>query len=69
MIRTLIYNLKLLLYSNNIHVFILLDNNHGGVDRSLYVHETCATDTDNIKKVFEDVKVTVLKNVLTDILY
>ena len=52
-----------------IDVCILLDNNHGGVDRSLYVHETCATDTDNIKKVFEDVKVTVLKNVLTDILY
>jgi len=45
------------------------DNNRGGVERSLYIHETCATDTDNIKKVFEDVKVTVLKNVLSDILY
>ena len=50
-------------------ISILTDNNRGGVERSLYIHETCATDTDNIKKVFEDVKVTVLKNVLSDILY
>ena len=52
-----------------IYIFTLSDNNRGGVERSLYIHETCATDTDNIKKVFEDVKVTVLKNVLSDILY
>ena len=40
-------------------ISILTDNNRGGVERSLYIHETCATDTDNMKKVFEDVKVTV----------
>ena len=46
-------------------ISILTDNNRGGVERSLYIHETCATDTDNtrrtIKEVFEDVKATVLK--------
>ena len=42
-------------------ISILTDNNRGGVERSLYIHETCATDTDNIKKVLEGVKVTVPK--------
>lgn len=40
------------------------DNNTGGVDRSLYIHETCATDTDNIKKVFEDVKDIIFNKII-----
>lgn len=28
--------------------------------KSLYLHHTCATDTDNIRKVFSDIKDTVL---------
>jgi hypothetical protein len=32
------------------------------------VHETCATDTDNIRKVFQDVKVTFLENTIRDIM-
>ena len=31
--------------------------NCDGRDRKMFVHETMATDTDNIKKVFQDVKV------------
>ncbi|CAG2176719.1 unnamed protein product [Oppiella nova] len=30
-------------------------------DKQIYSHFTCATDTDNIKKVFEDVKHTILQ--------
>merc|ERR1711936_780829 len=33
----------------------------GGSKRPLYVHETCATDTNNIKKVFESVQDTIFK--------
>jgi len=43
--------------------------NSEGYTRSLYVHETTATDTDNIKKVFGDVKVTVFKNAVKSIMY
>lgn len=28
--------------------------------RSMFSHRTCATDTDNIKKVFQDVKTAIL---------
>ena len=28
--------------------------------RSMFSHKTCATDTDNIKKVFQDVKTAIL---------
>jgi len=45
------------------------DHNSDGYTRSLYVHETCATDTDNIKKVFGDVKVTVFTNTIKSIMY
>lgn len=33
-------------------------NNNG--KRSMFSHRTCATDTDNIKKVFQDVKTAIL---------
>jgi len=45
------------------------DCNSDGYTRSLFVHETTATDTDNIKKVFGDVKVTVFTNTMKDIMY
>ena len=34
---------------------------HHGHPKSLYRHYTCATDTDNIRKVFKDVKHAILK--------
>lgn len=34
-----------------------------GYERNLYIHETMATDTDNIKKVFDDVKNTILHKI------
>ena len=40
-----------------------------GSTRSLFIHETCATDTDNVKKVFSDVKVTVFRKVIGEIMY
>merc|ERR550517_1286432 len=40
------------------------ENNLSGVDRSLYIHETCATDTNNIKRVFEDVKDTIFQKII-----
>lgn len=36
----------------------------GGSKRPLYVHETCATDTNNIKKVFESVQDTIFKMIM-----
>lgn len=35
-----------------------------GEKRTLYVHETMATDTDNIRKIFDDVKTTILGKIL-----
>jgi len=35
-----------------------------GSTRSLFIHETCATDTDNVKKVFSDVKVHIMRLIL-----
>lgn len=32
--------------------------------RKIYTHETCATDTDNVKRVFEVVRDTLLRNLL-----
>ena len=46
----------------------ILEINIGGRERAFFLHETCATDTDNIKKVFNDVKVTVFNNILTEIM-
>ncbi|XP_061539069.1 guanine nucleotide-binding protein subunit alpha-11-like [Phycodurus eques] len=40
------------------------ENREGG--RSLYPHHTCATDTDNIRKVFSDIKDTVLLSSLRE---
>ena len=40
-----------------------------GNTRSLFLHETCATDTDNVKRVFTDVKVTVFRNAIREIMY
>lgn len=37
-----------------------------GESKTLYPHFTCATDTDNIRKVFSDVKDTVLLKSLRD---
>uniref|UniRef100_A0A8C6S9U8 Guanine nucleotide-binding protein subunit alpha n=1 Tax=Neogobius melanostomus TaxID=47308 RepID=A0A8C6S9U8_9GOBI len=37
-------------------------NHHSGHEKSLYVHYTCATDTENIKKVFKDVKDTLFRD-------
>lgn len=34
--------------------------------KSIYAHFTCATDTENIRFVFEAVKDTILRNNLTD---
>ena len=48
---------------------VFSDSNSDGYTRSLFVHETMATDTDNIKKVFGDVKVTVFTNTMKDIMY
>jgi len=45
------------------------DSNTDGYTRSFFVHETMATDTDNIKRVFGDVKVTVFTNTMKDIMY
>jgi len=38
--------------------------NCDGRDRKMFVHETMATDTDNIKKVFQDVKNTIMDKIL-----
>lgn len=35
-------------------------------DRILYPHETCATDKDNVSRVFNDIKEDVLRKLLTD---
>ncbi|CAJ0954789.1 unnamed protein product [Ranitomeya imitator] len=35
-------------------------------DRILYPHETCATDTENIRNVFNDIKDHVLQKFLKD---
>jgi len=35
-------------------------------NRSVFVHKTCATDTENIKKVFEDIKTSVLEGALRE---
>ena len=40
-----------------------------GNTRTLFLHETCATDTDNVKRVFADVKVTVFRKAIRDIMY
>eukprot|EP00092_Neocalanus_flemingeri_P027897 GFUD01030284.1.p1 GENE.GFUD01030284.1~~GFUD01030284.1.p1 ORF type:complete len:393 (+),score=127.90 GFUD01030284.1:138-1316(+) len=40
------------------------DSNSDGYTRSWFVHETMATDTDNIKKVFGDVKKTIMDIIL-----
>ena len=49
-------------------IFMFSEINVEGKKRSLFLHETCATDTDNIKRVFADVKVTVFKNLISDIM-
>ncbi|XP_056374036.1 guanine nucleotide-binding protein subunit alpha-11-like isoform X1 [Hyla sarda] len=36
-------------------------------DRILYPHETCATDTENVRKVFNDIKHDVLRKFLIDL--
>eukprot|EP01111_Echinosteliopsis_oligospora_P003013 TRINITY_DN1484_c0_g1_i1.p1 TRINITY_DN1484_c0_g1~~TRINITY_DN1484_c0_g1_i1.p1 ORF type:complete len:348 (-),score=76.88 TRINITY_DN1484_c0_g1_i1:87-1130(-) len=36
-------------------------------DKQIFVHRTCATDTDNVKHVFAAVKMTVLENNLKDL--
>lgn len=38
--------------------FIECEN--GGKDRKLFIHCTCATDTKNMKKIFDDLQETVL---------
>jgi len=38
---------------------LFFDQNQNG-KRSMFSHKTCATDTDNIKKVFQDVKTAIL---------
>ena len=43
---------------NNLFLFLVKKINLEGEKRTLYVHETEATDTDNIRKIFDDVKVT-----------
>jgi len=40
------------------------DSNTDGYTRSFFVHETMATDTDNIKRVFGDVKKTIMDIIL-----
>jgi len=40
--------------------------NVDGSSRSIYVHETMATDTENIKKVFSDVKNSIIRRILAD---
>lgn len=45
------------------------ENNVDGNTRTLFLHETCATDTDNVKRVFADVKVTVFRKAIRDIMY
>jgi len=42
--------------------------NVDGSSRSIYIHETMATDTENVKTVFAAVKVTVFKNTMKDIM-
>lgn len=44
--------------------FISLNTTHG---RMIYVHKTCATDTNNIRKVFVSVKDIILRDNLADI--
>lgn len=46
--------------------FILGMYEERSVDKTLYQHFTCATDTNNIRKVFKDVKDTVLLKSLKD---
>lgn len=38
-------------------------------ERSFFVHETCATDTTNVKRVFKDVQATIVDNVMQDVMY
>uniref|UniRef100_A0A8C6SM23 Uncharacterized protein n=1 Tax=Neogobius melanostomus TaxID=47308 RepID=A0A8C6SM23_9GOBI len=42
-------------------------NLHRGHEKRLYAHYTCATDTDNIKKVFKSVKDTVFRDAIDNI--
>ena len=48
---------------------LMSENNVDGNTRTLFLHETCATDTDNVKRVFADVKVTVFRKAIRDIMY
>jgi len=41
----------------------------GSSKREIFIHETCATDTENVKRVFEDVQVTILREILKTIRY
>ena len=36
-------------------------------DRALFLHVTCATDTNNIRKVFENVKTTILRKNINEL--
>ena len=40
---------------------------NGATDRALFLHVTCATDTKNIRKVFEDVKTTILRKNISEL--
>ena len=57
-------------YSELCSQYLLMsENNVDGNTRTLFLHETCATDTDNVKRVFADVKVTVFRKAIRDIMY
>ena len=43
-----------------------LDLNPNPDDREIYVHETCATDTENIKFVDNTIRDTILRNLLSE---
>ncbi|XP_075707211.1 guanine nucleotide-binding protein subunit alpha-15-like [Rhinoderma darwinii] len=44
----------------------ILEQEKQKADRILYPHETCATDTENVRKVFNDIKDHVLRKFLID---
>lgn len=44
-------------------------SNAEGYKRSFFIHETCATDTENVRRVFSDVKVTVFHKNIASIMY
>ena len=55
------YNMTFMQFDRMTSIFKLfleaVKYDSGSSKREIFIHETCATDTENVKRVFEDVQV------------